>query len=279
MRRERTVHTTGAVSVAVLACVVAMAASVVFALNNTELQTLFFKGNELFHQANDLAAKDPTQAEGLYRKAALRFERIVQDGNIHNGRLYYNIGNIYFRMGDLGRAILNYRRAAQYTPNDPNLIQNLRYARSRCADRVDEPQQTKILKTLLFWHYDFSMRTRSIIFAVCFIALWVSAAVRLLRKRLVPRWVVAVLGIVTVVFLTSVLAEAWVSAHERSGVIIAEQVVARKGDSTAYEPSFKDPLHAGTEFDVVEDRGDWVHVRLLDDRSCWLPKKDIGLVR
>ena len=53
---------------------------------------------------------DPEQAKALYLKAALRFERIAQEGNIQNGKLYYNMGNTYFRMGDIGRAIRDMRR-------------------------------------------------------------------------------------------------------------------------------------------------------------------------
>jgi len=46
-----------------------------------------------------------------------------------------------------------------------------------------------------------------------------------------------------------------------------------------YEASFKDPLHAGTEFVLVEQRNDWLHVELPDGRRCWLPAQAAGLVR
>ncbi|MEW6355425.1 MAG: tetratricopeptide repeat protein [Planctomycetota bacterium] len=276
MTHNRTLHKTGSASIALLACIASLS---ILALGASEVQSLFFKGNELFHQANDLAAKDPDKAKEIYRQAVLRFERIAEEGGVRNGRLYYDIGNIYFRMGDLGRAILNYRRAERYTPNDPNLIQNLRYARSRCADRIEETQEARILKTLLFWHYDFSARARSILFAVCFIAFWVGGGLRILRKGFAPRWVVAAFGILAVVLFASLFVEAWADSRETAGIVLAGETIARKGDSATYEPSFKDPLHAGAEFQVVEDRGEWINVRLVDGRSCWLPKKDIGLVK
>ena len=60
---------------------------------------------------------------------------------------------------------------------------------------------------------------------------------------------------------------------------MAEEVTARKGDSTSYEASFQDPLHAGAEFLLVEERNDWVHVELPDGRRCWLPAQSIAMVR
>ena len=62
-------------------------------------------------------------------------------------------------------------------------------------------------------------------------------------------------------------------------MVLAEEVIARKGDSDTYEASFQDPLHAGTEFVLVEERGHWIHVELPDGRRCWLPSRDVGLVR
>ena len=55
-------------------------------------------------------------------------------------------------------------------------------------------------------------------------------------------------------------------------------VVARKGDGEGYQPSFTGPLHAGTEFALIEERGEWRHVELHDGRRCWLPEKSSELV-
>ncbi|NIP92203.1 MAG: tetratricopeptide repeat protein, partial [Akkermansiaceae bacterium] len=111
-------------------------------------------------------ASDPGQARELYRKAAMRFERVVRDGGIENGKLFYNMGNAYFRAGDLGRAILNYRKAEQFSPNDRNVQQNLEYARSQRKDDLGKKDETKALRTLLFWHYDFSFGQRFTLFAI-----------------------------------------------------------------------------------------------------------------
>jgi tetratricopeptide (TPR) repeat protein len=248
-------------------------------LSQEEIQDLYSQAKEHFRKANEAAAGNPKEAQESYRKAALRFERLARDGGIRNGKLDYNIGNAYFRMGDLGRAILYYRTAERLIPGDPNLVQNLEYARSRRRDKIEERQQAKVLKTVFFWHEDLSPQTRSILFAASFALFWIGLSVRLVLRRAAPRWALAGLGILAALFGGSLAATQIAQARNAPGVILADELVARKGDGTGYEPAFKEPLHAGTEFALVEERIAWLHAELPDGRRCWVPREGVGLVR
>ena len=42
------------------------------------------------------------------------------------------------------------------------------------------------------------------------------------------------------------------------GVLMADEVVLRKGDGDTYEPQFNRSLGAGIEFRVIEQGGDWL---------------------
>ena len=66
------------------------------------------------------------------------------------------------------------------------------------------------------------------------------------------------------------LAAELVQASTPRGVITAASVVARQGDGHSYEPSFGSALHGGTEFRLLEDRGEWWHIRLADGRETWI---------
>lgn len=237
------------------------------------------EANDLFHQANERAATDLDGAQALYTKAARRFERLVSDGGIENGKLFYNLGNTYFRMGDIGRALLVYRRAEAYRPNDPNLHRNMQFARARRLDTFEEPQTTRVLKTLFFWHYDLSQRSRAVLFGAFFGAAWLLATVRILAPRGWLAWLLAGAALLAALLLGSLAADVAHMRRVQPGVILAEEVVARKGDSRSYEPSFKEPLHAGTEFIRLESRGDWFRVALPDGSECWLPESAVGMVR
>lgn len=243
------------------------------------VEPLLKEGNELFQQANELSVEDPEKAKDLYLKSALRFERITRDGDIENGKIYYNIGNAYFRADDIGRAILNYRRAEQFTPNDPNIQQNLSYARKRRKDDLDETEETKVLQTLLFWHYDFSFSQRFTFFVTVFLTLWAATTTRIFLKRPFLKWIIGTTAILSVVLGASLITESRTIQNKRPGVIISDEIIARKGNSESYEASFQEPLHAGTEFTLIESRKNWLHVELTDGRQCWLPEIAVSMVR
>ena len=241
------------------------------AMSDSELRTVFSEANGLFREANEVAAQNPIAAEDLYRRAALRFERLVDEGAVRNGKLYYNLGNAYFRANDIGRALLNYRRAEQGSPHDLNLQQNLSAARASRLDTFEPTEQDRVLRTLLFWHYDFSTRVRTAIFALAALICWVLAGWRLFRPEATPRGVLIGSAVTAVLFLGSLLVDAYRQSEQSPGVILAHEVVARKGNGESYEPSFKEPLHAGTEFLVLDERGAWRHIELPDSRRCWVP--------
>jgi tetratricopeptide (TPR) repeat protein len=249
------------------------------ALSEGEINELYSDAKRFFREANAMAESQPEAAREVFAKAALRFERIVGEGGIRNGRLYYNIGNCYFRMEDLGRAIANYRRAESYLPNDPNLRQNLDYARRKRLDRIDVPERTKVLKTVLFFHYDLGQRTRAGVFAAAFAGLWLLLSVRLLWRSAWLSWLAGISAVVSLLLLGSLLVEWRHLRTVRPGVVVAAEATARKGDGMSFEPAFTEPLHAGTEFRLLEDRGEWLEVALDDGRTCWLPAKDTERVR
>ena len=240
---------------------------------------LLSEANEAFREGNQLLATDRDRAMDQYEKATLRLERIIREGEVENGKLYYNLGNIWFQRGDLGRAMLNYLRAEHYMPNDIQLQQNLSFVRHKRVDAFENSEKRKVLQTLFFWHYDFASQTRLRLFGAAFLLLWILAAVRLFWKRRELTGIIAVCAALSGLLFLSLSLEASHYRNNPPGIVLAEETVARKGDGENYQPSFSEPLHAGTEFTLREDRGTWVEVTLPDERTCWVKRSDIALVQ
>lgn len=247
-------------------------------LSSEQIHSLFESANQAFRQANSLA-ENPDKAKRLYEKAILNYVKIINDGRVKNPKLYYNLGNAYFLSGDIGRAILNYRRAEMLDKTDTNIQKNLAFARSRRIDKVEVKTEERIMKTLFFWHYDFSVRAKFLIACVCFAIVCIVLTVMTWRGRAF-QWIVSavICSLLTICFLASVVIETRARAIEIAGVITAEEVIARQGDGRNYPESFKDPLHAGTEFELIERRPGWLHVRLSDDSETWIPDNSVELI-
>ncbi len=224
-----------------------------------------------FRRGLELERSEPGAASEYFMKSILHYRELIEEGGISNGKLYYNIGNAYFRMDDLGRAILNYKRASLYMPNDDNLRTNLEYARGRRKNVVEEKEREKVLRTLFFLHYDLPYSVRFLIFSISFALIWLVSSVYLFAGGARLKSIIVVLSIISAAFLVSVTVEKIAMERNPEGVIIQEKVIARKGDAETYQPSFTEPLSAGTELRVVERRGGWWHVELEDGARCWIP--------
>lgn len=233
---------------------------------------LLTEANDFFRQAGETANKKA--AEQLYRKALLRYQSLSRE--ITNGRLYYNMGNIYFRLNDIGRAIACYRRAQQLIGDDPNLRQNLAAALARRLDNIEPGQEDKLLHTLFFWHYDLSRQTRLLLFLPFYTAFWLLAWLYWGARLKIPRWILLLCLVFVLALGASLLLDR--EGQRERGVIVAAEVIARRGDSTSYQPSFEDPLHAGTEFAVLDRRDSWLHIELADGRQCWIPAHEAEVI-
>ena len=79
---------------------------------------------------------------------------------------------------------------------------------------------------------------------------------------------------ILLILMTASAARDWREFEQlKHGVITADDVVARKGNSDSYEPAFTEPLPQGTEFIVIDQRTEWLHVQLQDALSAWIPQR------
>lgn len=93
-----------------------------------------------------LAASGTTRAQELTARAdsaynetayteALNLYTEALDSLGASTHLYYNIGNTYYRLGDLGRAVLWYERALQLDPTNNDARDNLAFVNTRITDK------------------------------------------------------------------------------------------------------------------------------------------------
>ena len=261
-----------------LVCLAATAAPAKAKLPPGRLRSLFDQANQAFREANAMT-DDPEQAARLYEKAILNYEKIITDGQIQNPGLYYNLANAYFLNDDIARAILNYRRAEKLDSSDTNIQKNLAFARSKTIDRFKIKTQKRVLHTLFFWHYDFAIKTRFFLACLFFGLACIALTATIWLGRKAPATAAAAIcALLTVCFLLSVALEVRHESRTVCGVITTPQIVARQGDGNNYPPSFKQPLHAGAEFDLLERRPGWLRIRLPDETDCWIPDNAAELI-
>lgn len=241
--------------------VILLAASTSSLASDYNLQTLE-KAHAMFRSATNTA---------MYTETAKQYEYLVYEEGIRNGRLYYTLGNSWFMAGDAGRAILNYRRAESYMPNNSDLRHNLKAALELRVDLIPEKEPHPLAAKLLGWHFNTSSSQRWWLFAVCWLLFWGAWFWMERTTKKEARITVIACGVLSAILLGSLATEHVLAKKMKPGVVTATEVLARKGDGNMYAPAFLEPLHSGTEFNTVEKRGAWIHIRLADGQECWIP--------
>lgn len=230
-------------------------------------QELFERGNQLYQ-------------EGDWAGAIEAYESVLTGGFV-SADLHYNLGNGYFKEGDLGRAILEWERALVLAPGDPDAQANLELGRSLTAD-VIEPLPT-------FWVFSAASWLVGVLprgFLIVSVAIgWLSFAGGTITKMLAGNadlrrlggWL-AVAGSLVVVLLGANLAvrELGIGQAQR-GVILAESVPVRSAPAdddnlTLFE------VHEGTGVRIDQRAGEWAEIVLDDGKVGWVPFEVMGVI-
>ncbi|RMF78671.1 MAG: tetratricopeptide repeat protein [Planctomycetota bacterium] len=223
-----------------------------------------------FDQAVAATRDDAHVAESLYQKAAAGFESLRADG-VDNAAIEYNLGNAYFRLGRLGKAIACYRRAVVFEPTDERILANLKYAREQVEPRITPTGKRALIHKLAFWHYLVPIATRYRIAAVCSVIGWLAMMLWVWQRR---RWLLTSGALLVVVALSnagSVAIQLSEQVRTPPAVIVGDAVTLRLGRGEGYDPALDHPLGPGVEVRILRRRGDWAEVELRDEQTGWLP--------
>ena len=213
-------------------------------------------------------------AEGKYEEAIALYEKSVQSG-VQSGPLYYNLGNSYFKLGRIGKSILNYERARHLTPQDEDLLANLAYVKNLVEQAQPQEEYPLYEKAFLEVRDLFSESGWVLILLTVYtfiFAMWILAifSERLRKTALGWSWAFIVLTVAASLF-TSTKISATVTEHE--GVIVQNVADIRYSPSTTGAVAFQ--LKEGLRAQILRIEGDWCYVRLTRDKIGWVERKAI----
>ena len=73
---------------------------------------------------------------GQFEKAVMLYKQILETGK-HSAELYYNLGNSYYRLNQVGESIFYFEKAKQLHPTDEDINVNSSYAQNMAIDAVE----------------------------------------------------------------------------------------------------------------------------------------------
>ncbi len=270
MRRAlRTSHgrASGVLSLGLLLLVLAAFASGAHAQETagTDVRSRLERALADYEQAEREADRDARIAG--FRRAEQGFAALVADG-IATPALQTNLGSAALQAGDLGEAVLAYRRALRLDPAAVTARQNLAHVRSLLPAWVPRPSGSEGADALLVYRR-IPESTRSLLAAGSFAvaALFLVLAAR--RTEGPWRGLAILFGIAWLLLLASVVLDG--PGEEGVAVVLtADEEPARSSDSALARLAFPDPLPQGVEALRLEVRGDFARIRLANGRDVWV---------
>ncbi|OGL47818.1 MAG: hypothetical protein A2W05_09340 [Candidatus Schekmanbacteria bacterium RBG_16_38_10] len=235
-----------------------------FLCSSQETSSMFLDANQAYNR-------------GDYDRAVLLYQKLLDLGT-RNSLLYYNLGNCFFRKGELGKSILNYKKSELYNPRNEDLKANLNYVRQSIKDKI-EVRGDGIRKRFFFWYYALNLKEIFIFFLIFNGIFWILAVLKLFKSFPFLRAVFFVFLLLMLVSGISAATKFYEMENFKGGVVLAEEVSVRSGDSITDTVIFK--LHEGTEIEILDERDDWVKIKLphgSKDMRGWLEKKFVGIV-
>ena len=209
-------------------------------------------------------------AEGNYAEAATQYEQILQEQP--TAEVYYNLGNAYFKQGELAQSILAYERALRLKPSFKDAKHNLQFAQSRIIDNIEDTQSFFLSNWLKAIRNALSQRVWMVGSIVLFIMALVGFFLFAFSQTLWLRktaFYCSVMALVISVMACANAGSLYQRDTQRSEAIITQGIVnAKSSPDRSGNDLFT--VHEGTKVEIHEVIGDWCCVH-VGNNIGWMP--------
>jgi tetratricopeptide (TPR) repeat protein len=206
-------------------------------------------------------AANEAYQNGKYEEAKVDYLQLAGTRE-YSADLFYNLGNAWFKLGDQGRAILNYERALVLNPGLEEARANLQTA-LKIVGNDDQPT----FRERIGAYADFFPVIASITF-------WIAAFCFLpaSRKRgsLVTFWR-SVSIVMALICIGSASITFWVGSglKDPNRALVVESATDLKyGPAVTARPV--ESLQIGQKVELISERGDWTFCRASSDNLGWI---------
>ena len=227
------------------------------------------------HYEDIYAEANNVYKAGNYDSAQVLYSEIIQNGMVSSD-LFYNLGNTFFKKGNIPEAILFFERALRLAPNDEDIRYNLAIANTYITDKITPLDNMFLAKWWESITYSFSLTAWSIIFiCLLFIAAGLITMYVVSSRRKVKQ-----LGLIggVLVFGVSILEilltnSAFNKLNAEQAIVFAPTVNVKSAPGLNSTDQFV--IHEGLKVEILDSDGDWTRIRLSDGNSGWLLSQSI----
>ncbi|MBU0984796.1 MAG: tetratricopeptide repeat protein [candidate division Zixibacteria bacterium] len=212
-----------------------------------------------------------------YDSAIVSYSSILDEGQV-SAAVYFNLGNAYFRSGDLGRAVLNYMRARRLDPSNDDIQTNLDFARRFTSIQMEGVKLNPVTSFLESIVAPYHLDLLAWIAAACFVLFVGMLIVRYgLNLRGSPVRVGITISL-TLLMITSFLTTFKYNTDylTQHAVILTENSIVRTGPSELSDKELD--AAPGLIVEVLSESGDYYNVLFENKRRGWVRKDLVAVI-
>ena len=235
---------------------------------------LVFAGNAGFAQSSFDEA-NACYKNKQYTIAVNMYLDIIKSGK-KNAAVYYNLGNSFYQLKELPKAILYFEKALKLDPGNDKIQHNLKLAYDKSLTKIEESHEFFVFKFIHNFTREYSAQTWSVIFLACF---WISITSFLIYFNKKPgtasfhlRW--GIYGLVISVLLFFVAKDRY-----REQTSCLQAVILQPNTELKAEPvdasKTKQIIEAGNKVDLLDKDANWYKVLLPNGKEGWIDEKNM----
>lgn len=235
---------------------------------------------------SDSKLEDITKAEGDsayirndFVSAIQIYESLLRKGE--SADVYYNLGNSYYKIDEIAKAILNYEKALLLQPGNGDIRANLEVARAKTVDKIEVVPEVFFVTWTKSLISSMSVDSWATCGIVSFLLLIASLYFFIFSKQVVLKKTGFVSGIIFLIVV--VMANIFASKqkeellHRDSAIIMSPSVTVRSTPSENGTSLFI--LHEGHKVRIKDNSMKaWKEIRLEDGKVGWVPVGSIELI-
>ena len=239
----------------------------------------------VFAENTDMVTKTLDEAINAYHNkeydTALSSFLYLENNNVVNADLYYNIANCYFRKSQIGKAIIYYNKALKVDPAHTAANSNLKFILTLTKDKIDNEENDAMSQFLLRIFHSFDLNKAALFTAILFflliLLLILMQTVFRNRDRSLPVFLIFLVLILLVISATVSYLK-YQNFHSASDAVITSQTaIGYSGPGSEYTRVFT--IHEGMICHIEENNENWLLIKLPNGIGGWIESDQLEIVK
>lgn len=232
----------------------------------------------------DERAQKWEEGAGLYKSGKFAESAVIYESLLKTSKpyekavLYFNLGNCYYRLGQLSFAILNFERAVALRPWYADARYNLAAAKAKLEYKIEDKRGVFIRLNSLFLQWvnasDFILLALLSLLILSISALFWARASQASSFWSFPRTEMIFLSVLFVVLWSSKL---FYERNYQEGIVVVKEAEVRYGPSLDNQGLMK--LGGGLKVFIVDERENWSRIVTWNGETGWIKNSEMGKVK